>query len=404
MALRARSYPHPPPSRAERGGLDVLVKVHEDHPAVEVVIITAFATVDIAVEAMRAGAFDFVTKPLKLDALLATIERAAERRELRSENAGLRRMLRRPAAELVGESEAIQAIRKAIQQAAKSDVPVLISGPSGCGKELVARAIHAASSRGAREPITVNCAALHENLLESELFGHERGAFTGATEQHPGLFEAANGTTLFLDEIGELPLPLQAKLLRAVQFGEIRRVGGVSTLQVDVRLVAATNSDLAAAVRDGAFREDLYYRLNVAAIAVPPLRERTEDVEPLLRHIAAAAGLPYELTPAHFDVLSRYPWPGNVREIENLVERLKMRDSDSAPSPEALSVFLEPIPPGKPAVRTLVDVERDAILDALRHFKGDRKAVADALGLSVRTLYYRLSAYKEFTALPDPTA
>jgi len=376
-------------------GLDVLGRLRQSHPGLDVIILTAFGTVDAAVEAMRAGAFDFVTKPLKLEALVAAIRRAAERRVLLRENVGLRHMLSRQGqTTLVGTSAAVQGIRAAIEQAGRSDAPVLITGPSGAGKELVARAIHAASARGRHELITVNCASLQESLLESELFGHEKGAFTGATEQRPGLFEAAHGTTLFLDEIAELPLQLQAKLLRAIQFGEIRRVGGVSTLRVDVRVLAATNRDLGAAVDDGAFREDLYYRINVLSIRVPPLRERPEDVEPLFRHLAERIGLPYALTEAHFRVLRGYAWPGNVREMENLIERLKFHEREGPPSPELLLSLLQPRPSARPPVVPLADLEREAIEAALQHFQGDRQAAAEALGISVRTLYYRLSAWR----------
>jgi transcriptional regulator with PAS, ATPase and Fis domain len=238
----------------------------------------------------------------------------------------------------------------------------------------------------------VNCAALQETLLESELFGHEKGAFTGATEQRPGLFEVAHRTTLFLDEIGELPPGLQAKLLRAVQFGEIRRVGGVASLKVDVRIVAATNRDLVEAVAAGTFREDLYYRLNVVSIRVPPLRERPEDIEPLWRALAQARGLGHDLQDAHFEVLRGYAWPGNVREMENLIERLTLH-GPQPPDPSLLVAHLEPRTEASAGIRPLADLEREAIDRALRHFGGDRKAAARALGISVRTLYYRLSSY-----------
>jgi len=380
---------------ADDDGLELLSRLRERAPSTEVIVVTGFGTVDAAVEAMRRGAFDFVTKPLRLEALVQVIERASERRAMRRENVGLRHMLDRKAPPLlVGESAATREVRELCARAARSDAPVLITGPSGAGKELVARSIHAASARAARELITVNSAALSESLLESELFGYERGAFTGANEQRQGLLEAAHGGTLFLDEVGELPASIQAKLLRALQFGEIRRVGGVATLRVDVRFLAATNRDLLAAVKERQFREDLYYRLNVITIHVPPLAERPEDVEPILRHLAR--GLPYEFGPAHFAVLRGYGWPGNVREMENLVERLKIRASDGPPDPQhILSLLGQAGTAAVPLIRPLADVERDTIAHALRVFKGDRKAAADALGISVRTLYYRLSTYKE---------
>jgi transcriptional regulator with PAS, ATPase and Fis domain len=302
---------------------------------------------------------------------------------------------RRDTGGLIGGSEAMRALRAEAERAGPSDAPVLVVGPSGSGKELVARLIHAAGPRAKRELVTVNCAALQENLLESELFGHERGAFTGATEQRPGLLETAHRTSLFLDEVGELPPGLQAKLLRAIQFGEIRRVGGVSNIKVDVRIIAATNRDLAAAVREGTFREDLFYRLNVLAVRVPPLREHPEDIPELAAAIARRLGLGYELDERHLDILRAYPWPGNVRELENLMERLKIRESDGAPSTARLRELLGPVMDAAPAVvRPLAEIERDAIEAALRHFAGDRKAAAEALGISVRTLYYRIASYR----------
>jgi DNA-binding NtrC family response regulator len=344
---------------------------------------------------MRRGAFEFVTKPLNLEALEQAIRRAAERRELRRENVALRRMLQREQPiDLLGESEATREVRELAKSAAQSNATVLITGPSGVGKELVARTIHAAGPRAGREMVVLNCAALQESLLESELFGHERGAFTGATEQRQGLIEAAHKGTLFLDEVGELPIPLQAKLLRTLQFNEIRRVGGTATLRVDVRFVAATNRDLEAAVQERCFREDLYYRLNVIAIRVPPLRERPEDVEPIFRHVARREGLAYELSAAHFAALRTYPWPGNVREIENLVERLKIREGDGVPDPVRLLALLGSGAVPEPAVRTLEEVERNAIAQALAAAAGDRDEAARLLGISVRKLYYRLAAYR----------
>ncbi len=385
-------------------GLEVLAKVAGIAPSCEVVVVTGFGTVDAAVEAMRLGAFDFVTKPLKLEALVQVIGRAAERRDLRRENAGLRRMLHREAEpELLGESAAMREVRELAGRAAESEAPVLISGPSGVGKELVARLVHRRSARGGRELICVNSAALHENLLESELFGHERGAFTGATEQRPGLLEAAHRGTLFLDEIGELPMGLQPKLLRAIQFGEIRRVGGVSSLRLDVRFLAATNRDLGQAVAAQRFRADLFYRLNVIAIRIPPLRERPEDIEPLLRRAIVRSGLSGELREEHVAALRNYAWPGNVREIENFVERLKIRGEDGLPEAGALLALLDgattPAAP-QPLVRPLAELEREAIEEALRLNSDDRVAAAAMLGISVRTLYYRIASYRKQVGEP----
>lgn len=379
-------------------GLELLERIAEAAPGTERIVVTGFGTVDAAVEAMRRGAFDFVTKPLNLEALVQTIHRAAERRDLLRENVGLRRMLdRAPSPTIIGASAAIEEVRELARRAGESDAPVLITGPSGSGKELVARMIHAHSERASRELITVNSAALHENTLESELFGHEQGAFTGATERHIGLVEAAHGSTLFLDEIGELPLSLQAKLLRVVQFGEFRRLGGVTNLLANVRFVTATNRDLSKAVQAGTFREDLYFRLNVIVIRVPSLAERTEDIEPIFRHIAGREGVSFAWEPAHFDALRSYAWPGNVREIENLVQRLRIRRADGCPDPDRLLALLGSggAPNRSQRLVTIAEAERDAIDAALRFHDGDREAAARTLGVSVRKLYYRIAQYRE---------
>lgn len=379
-------------------GLDLLEQIEEIAPGTVRIVVSGFGTVDAAVEAMRRGAFDFVTKPLNLEGLIQTIGRAGERRDLLRQNVGLRHMLDRgPGPEIIGVSDSIREVRQLARQAGDSTVPVLITGPSGCGKELVARAIHKNGSRRDQELITVNSAALQENLLETELFGHEKGAFTGASERRIGLMESAHRGTLFLDEIGELPVALQAKLLRAVQFGEIRRVGGRGTLTVDVRMMSATNRDLGAAVRDGTFREDLYFRLNVITISVPSLSERPEDIEPLFRHLAAHEGLAFDLEAEHFDVLRRYRWPGNVRELENLIQRLRIREFDGCPDPERLLALLgtRSASPTSTTVQPLAAVERAAIEGAVRFHKGDRDAAAHDLGISVRKLYYRIAQYRE---------
>ena len=382
-------------------GLETMERVAALVPGSEIIVVTGFGTVDAAVAAMRRGAFDFVTKPLNLETLVQAILRAAERRDLRRQNVALRRMLRRGnPIEMLGGSAAMSELRDLAGSAAGSDATVLITGPSGVGKELVARMIHAESPRAGREMVVVNCAALQESLLESELFGHERGAFTGAGEQRQGLVEAAHNATLFLDEVGELPLALQAKLLRSLQFGEVRRVGGTATLKVDVRFVAATNRDLEAAVRERGFREDLYYRLNVIAIRVPPLAERLEDVEPIFAHLARRAGLAYELAAPHFRALRAYSWPGNVREIENLVERLKIREGDGVPPPERLLALLGSGAAAQSPLRTLEEVERETIERALGAAGGDRDEAARTLGISVRKLYYRLAAYKSSEGSP----
>ncbi len=378
-----------------RDGLAVLEEVRTRAPSVEVVMLTAFGTIDVAVAAMRAGAFDFVTKPADLESLCGTLRRAAERGRLVAENRTLRGLLGKPARELIGVSPAMDAVRAMIQKAGPADAPILVQGPTGSGKELVARAIHAASTRAGTEMITVNCAALQATLLESELFGHERGAFTGATQRRIGLYELAHDGTLFLDEIGELPLDLQPKLLRAIQFGEVRRVGAPRPRTVDVRIIAATNIDLRSALDEDRFREDLFYRLNVITIDILPLRNRPEDIEPLFAHLAGRHGLNYELSPAHFEVMRAYAWPGNVRELENFIERLCILRRNQPPTIAELRRGLAEEQSVSLGLRPLADIERETIESALAHLSGDREAAAQALGISVRKLYYRLSQYKD---------
>jgi DNA-binding NtrC family response regulator len=309
-------------------GLSLLSHCREVDPALPVVFLSAFATVELAVEAMRLGAFDVVPKPFVPDQVRAVVRRATERTALVRENERLQGQVRRLAEEdeLVGESPAMEEVRELIRRVAPTPATVLISGETGTGKELVARAVHAVSPRSAGPFIAVNCAALTESLLESELFGHEKGAFTGAERARPGVFEAADQGTLFLDEAGEMSLALQAKLLRVLVDGEILRVGSTVPRQVDVRVVVATHRDLAQRVRDGEFRQDLYYRLAVVPIAIPPLRQRREDVPPLIEHLLTRVSRDLKLprrgiTPGAVARLRAYDLPGNVRELRNLIER-----------------------------------------------------------------------------------
>jgi two-component system, NtrC family, response regulator HydG len=310
-------------------GMDVLQGVREIDPDVPVVIMTAFGAVDSAVEALRRGAYHYVTKPFKLDVVRVLLERAMSERSVRVENEGLRRTVREvlTGGTLIGRSAGIQAVTDLIRRVAATAVPVLVLGETGTGKELVARAIHAESSRRASPFVAVNCAAVPEALLESEIFGHVRGAFTGATQTRRGLFIEANGGTLLLDEIGDMPLPLQAKLLRVLETGEVRSVGSDAARATDVRIVAATHRDLPAHVRAGKFRQDLYFRLNVVPIAIPALRERREDVPLLLEHFLHKSRERFPRAPAMtfapdaLKILVDYSWPGNVRQLENLVDR-----------------------------------------------------------------------------------
>jgi DNA-binding NtrC family response regulator len=309
-------------------GLSLLSAAREADPALPVILITAYATVELAVTAMRSGAFDVVTKPFAPQTVLAAVQRAGERTALLRENVRLRQEVRwlGVSQELIGQSAALRGVREQIARVAPTDATVLILGETGTGKELVARAIHNSSRRAAKPFVAVNCAALSETLLESELFGHERGAFTGAERARQGLFEAAHRGTLFLDEAGEMPLALQTKLLRVLMDGQVMRVGASAPRAVDVRIIAATHRDLQQRIHEGRFREDLYYRLAVFPLVIAPLRERREDIpvliEHFLRQIAATMGIsPRNIAPAALEKLVRYRFPGNVRELRNLIER-----------------------------------------------------------------------------------
>ncbi|RMH22392.1 MAG: sigma-54-dependent Fis family transcriptional regulator [Gemmatimonadetes bacterium] len=313
-------------------GMTLLAAAKADDPRVPVILITAFGTVSAAVEAIQEGAFDFVTKPFTADQLFVAVERAVRYRGLVEENEALRTQLSTGAGhDFIGSSPPVVKLMDQIHRVAPTDANVLITGESGTGKELVARAIHRHSGRAEGPFVPVDCAALPEGLLESELFGHEKGAFTGAVARREGLLAEAHGGTAFLDEIGEMSLPLQAKLLRALEQGQIRPVGGTQTRDIDIRVVAATNRDLEEAVRKGEFREDLYYRLNVVHLRTPPLRARQGDIPILVRYFmeqVARDRPPPEISPDVWDVLEQYRWPGNVRQLRNLVERIVALDSD----------------------------------------------------------------------------
>ncbi|MFQ3546718.1 MAG: sigma-54 dependent transcriptional regulator [Termitinemataceae bacterium] len=307
------------------GGLEALGKIRQAWPHIEVVVISGHANIDMAVKAVKLGAFDFLEKPLSLDKVLTVTKNALTIQKLRKENEILKQSNPRYVDEIVGQSQAIQSIKERIRQAAASDARVLITGANGTGKELVARAIHFQSERALGPFVEVNCAAIPDTLIESELFGHERGAFTDAVSSRKGRFEKAHTGTLFLDEIGDMSLNAQSKVLRAIQEQKIERLGSEETLSVDVRIIAATNKDLEAEVKAGRFREDLFFRLNVIPIHIPPLNERPEDIPLLLEHFLQqlkAQGI--SLAPSGLEVLRSYPWPGNVRELKNFAERLSV--------------------------------------------------------------------------------
>jgi len=388
-------------------GLDVLRAVQQVCPEVPVIMITAFATTDSAISAMKDGAYDYVTKPFKVDELGVVVSKALEKKRLTSENRRLRSVLRSQlkSRAMVGSSPAIHQVFEMIAQVADTRTNVLVSGESGTGKELVAHAIHEQSERAEHPFVAVNCGAIPANLLESELFGHVKGSFTGAVNNKEGLFEAAEHGTLFLDEVGELSLALQVKLLRAIQEKAIRRVGGTSDRQVDVRVISATNRRLEDEVAEGRFREDLYYRLNVIQIALPPLRDRCEDI-PLLvqrfveRYADEFGRAPLEVDAEAMTALMAYAYPGNVRELENVIERAVALSRSSTIGLDALPpTLLRPpateavalIPEGGVDLDALIaDYERSLIAEALRMREGVKKHAARLLGLSFRSLRYRL--------------
>jgi two-component system, NtrC family, response regulator HydG len=384
-------------------GLDVVRGVKQSDPSVPVLVMTAFGDVDSAVEAMQRGAFHYVTKPFAMETLLSLVERACRERMLSRENAQLRRALQENASaqRLLGKSPQMQKLRALIERVAVASSSVLISGETGTGKELVALAIHADSPRSDKPFVAVNCAALPEHLLESELFGHARGAFTGASQGRRGLFVEADGGTIFLDEIGDLPLPLQGKLLRVLQSGEVRPVGSEQSRNVDVRCVAATHKDLTELVTRGLFREDLFFRLDVLRVPVPPLRERGGDVLTLIDHFlrkSLAGGAPSVLAgfePAALDFLAACEWPGNVRQVENLVERLVVTASTPLARLQEVKAALGPtrepdlIAPLVSKRLTLEEVESRYISGVIQSVDGSRPKAAEILGVDPSTLYRR---------------
>jgi DNA-binding NtrC family response regulator len=384
-----------------RNGIQVLRALREEGYDAEVIVMTGHAEIDTAVEALRLKAFDYVPKPFRLPELEQIIERAAEHRRLRRENRLLRRAVSRREVEpvILGQSQAIARLRSLLSRAARSQSHVLILGESGSGKELAARIVHREGPRRDLPFLAINCAALPNELLESELFGHEKGAFTGASARRHGLLELAHEGTVFLDEVAEMSLPMQAKLLRAIDAGEIRRLGGDRTLHVDVRVIAATNKDLGQAIRAAEFRQDLYYRLGVVVIEVPPLRERVEDIALLVEHFARESagpgGRPIRLTREAMGLLARYPWPGNVRELRNILERLTVLGSgEELDAAEVAAHLPRPDREVEGGLPTLEEMERRHILKVLRYTGGNRARAAQILDVDPKTLYNKLKAYE----------
>ena len=386
------------------GGLEALRRIKEISSAVQVLIVTAYASVDTAVQAMRSGALNYLTKPIDLEELKILVEKTMEMSDLLAENQSLKAQVERvfQNSRIIGNSPRIHEIFDSLAMVAPTDATVLILGESGTGKELIADAIHANSTRRSGPLVKVNCAALPENLLESELFGHEKGSFTGAVARKEGRFKLADGGTLFLDEIAEMSLLLQAKLLRVIQDRSFERVGGTETITSDVRIIVATNRDLEEEVHVGRFREDLFYRLNVIPIRMPPLRERREDIPLLAEHFLAAISernskMIRGFSPDVMDLLIRNRWKGNVREMENVVERAVIMSRGDMIQREDLPAHLldvdqegvQGVTPGRP----LSEMEREAILSTLDLTGGNRTETARMLGISRRTLQYKLKEY-----------
>jgi DNA-binding NtrC family response regulator len=399
------------------GGIEVIARAKALSPDTEAVVLTGKGTMQTAIEALRHGTFDYLTKPCKLADLEALLVRVAEKREWTRKCRALAQRLRRleGSADLIGESDGMERVRTLIAKVAPTHSTVLILGETGTGKELVARALHDQSHRAAMPFVPINCGALPENLIESELFGHRKGAFTGADEHRAGLFEVADGGTVFLDEIGELPKSLQAKLLRFLESGEIRRLGDNDAFTCDVRVVCATNRDLAEMVAAGEFREDLLFRVNTFEIALPPLRERLDDLPLLARHLAVRFGAPPGigengvLSPEAAELLGRHTWPGNVRELANVIEHAMILCEDLPITPEQLPRRFGAssadcggaVAGGKSAVESptagtigpcsLRELEMQAVQESLDRHQGSKPRAAEELGISLKTLYNKLN-------------
>jgi DNA-binding NtrC family response regulator len=385
-------------------GLDVLQQIKQAAPEVTVVAMTAYASVEKAVEAMKAGAFDFLTKPLTPGHLELVVQKAFERQALERAQHLLQAELDGKTQPIIGDSPALRQALDRARRAAQSPVTVLLLGESGTGKEVFARAIHAWSPRRTQPFVVVNCAALSDELIASDLFGHEKGAFTGAHQRKPGKLELAAGGTVFFDEVGELPSTLQGKLLRVLQEHTFERVGGTRTIEVDIRVIAATNRDLAGAVTAGTFREDLFFRLHVVPLTLPPLRERLGDIPRLAecflqKHHTTLQRPGMRLAPEALEILQQYDWPGNVRELENVIERAMVFGNGEVIQPEDL-VFPAlrggiPSPVGVSHYQMRLEaVEQEVLREALQAHDGDKRAAARALGLGLSTLYAKLKKYR----------
>jgi DNA-binding NtrC family response regulator len=384
----------------DRDGLEVLKELKAKGFDGEIVMLTGHATLDTAIDSLKLGAYDYLSKPCKLAELESILQKAYEKCLLRRQNRSLRSALDRQSGEMqfVGDSLPLQHMLEMVRRIAAADSMVLIQGESGVGKELVAHAIHRRSPRGSEPFVVVDCTSLHEELLQSELFGHERGAFTGAVALKHGLFEVADGGTIFLDEVGDLSPGLQAKLLRVLETGSFRRLGGVRDIRVDVRTLSATHRNLEAMVQEKRFRDDLYYRINVVSIPVPPLRERKEDIPALVAHFLAKSKPAKQVSAAAMAVLQQYSWPGNIRELQNVIERARILANGTEIEPKDLPGNMRssngaPLFDGDPGLPTLDQLERTYIQNLLKRFSGHRAKIAATLGISERSLYRKLHEY-----------
>ena len=381
-----------------KSGLELLEQIKSSSPETEVILLTGEGTIETAVEAMKLGALDYLLKPFALAELEGVVQRAAETSTLRKENRQLKALLQRTQGQLdmIGRSPAMREVFRLIERAGPTDKAILIQGESGTGKELVALALQKVSLRADKPFVVINCAALPENLLESELFGHEKGAFTGAVTEKQGLFEVADGGTLFIDEIGELAASLQAKLLRVLQDGSLRRVGSLKERRVNVRILAATNRKLGDEVKAGRFREDLYYRINVLSLEMPPLRERADDVLLLVEHFL---GPDWKLHPEALQAIRNYSWPGNVRQLINAIDRGKILADDQIirlddlPHEVADVALAAPSRPA-PLEDDLASLERAHVVEILKRERGNKSCAARALGVNRRSLYRLLEKYQ----------
>lgn len=391
------------------GGLEVLRFIKEHHPTTQVIMLSNYADVKTAIEATKLGAYDFVSKPYNREELFATVNRAIEHRRLTIDNELMKYELSRKSGEkeIVARSSAMKSVLNTVKKVAASDTFVHIYGPSGSGKELIANLIHSESQRREHPFVVVNCAALPDALLESELFGHEKGAFTNAYQMKQGLVEVANGGSLFLDEVGDISSAVQPKLLRFLETGEFRRVGGTNSMRVDVRVISATNKDLQAEVTAKRFREDLLYRLNVVTIKLPPLYERKEDIPLLVEYFLNKKNKsksPKRISDDALQLLLRYEWPGNIRELEHAIEgAVLMSHGDEISTNDFVlaqtNVMTESLPVKTSAIMTMEELEKVHIEHALKKFKFNRGKTANALGITVKTLYLKIKRYK--IATPD---